>query len=189
VTSASAACHSFAVARAVERGSRWSPLRSVLQIAATLRTLGHRDSRTSCSSPWIPAGDSLWQPHGNPAASKLSPTRPAYHFCFIEQGPAASTRRWPRGAQPAGLAGPCVGGLSQHGKVAFNAFLGISPFRYRQFFDKRKRKNAAGVARRWSSEEKLPVIDVLYPSYFRAEAVAVSVLTPALTFSAGGNVS
>ncbi len=66
------------------------------------------------------------------------------------------------------------------GKVAFNAFMGISPFRYRNLFEKKKRKYDSGVARRWKSEERLPIIDVLYPSYFRAEALAVGRLGPVI---------
>jgi deoxycytidylate deaminase len=54
-------------------------------------------------------------------------------------------------------------------KVAFNAFLGISPFRYRDLFEKRGRKNAEGSAERWNQGEARPVINALYPFYFRAE--------------------
>src|SRR6185312_9850533 len=61
-------------------------------------------------------------------------------------------------------------------KVAFDAFLGVSPFRYRDLFEKRRRKNAAGTAERWSSGRRGPVISVLYPSYFQAEAYVVSSL-------------
>jgi cytidine deaminase len=63
-----------------------------------------------------------------------------------------------------------------NGKVAFNAFLGVSPFRYRDLFEKRRRKNAVGMAERWSQGEPSPVINVLYPSYFRAEAYVASSL-------------
>jgi hypothetical protein len=61
-------------------------------------------------------------------------------------------------------------------KVAFNAFLGVSPFRYQDLFEKRKRKNDAGIAQQWNEGEKRPMINVLYPSYFRAEAYVVSFL-------------
>jgi cytidine deaminase len=54
-------------------------------------------------------------------------------------------------------------------KVAFNAFLGVSPFRYRDMFEKRRRKNAEGAAERWSQGEARPIINALYPFYFRAE--------------------
>jgi deoxycytidylate deaminase len=65
-------------------------------------------------------------------------------------------------------------------KVAFNAFLGVSPFRYRDLFEKRKRKNDAGIAQRWNKGEQRPMINVLYPSYFRAEAYVVSTLGAAM---------
>jgi cytidine deaminase len=55
-------------------------------------------------------------------------------------------------------------------KVAFNAFLGISPFRYRDLFEKRRRKNSEGAAERWGQGEARPIINSLYPFYFRAEA-------------------
>ena len=54
-------------------------------------------------------------------------------------------------------------------KVVFNAFLGVSPFRYRDLFERRRRKNADGVAERWTQGEARPVINTLYPFYFRAE--------------------
>jgi deoxycytidylate deaminase len=65
-------------------------------------------------------------------------------------------------------------------KVAFNAFLGISPYRYRDLFEKRKRKDAAGVSQRWNEGEARPLINSLYPSYFRAEAYVVSTLGAAI---------
>jgi hypothetical protein len=61
-------------------------------------------------------------------------------------------------------------------KVAFNAFLGVSPFRYRDLFEKRRRKNAEGTAERWNQGEARPVINTLYPFYFRAEAQLVALL-------------
>lgn len=54
-------------------------------------------------------------------------------------------------------------------KVAFNAFLGVSPFRYRDLFEKRRRKNAEGTAERWNQGEARPIINAIYPFYFRAE--------------------
>jgi cytidine deaminase len=70
---------------------------------------------------------------------------------------------------------------SDERKVAFNAFLGVSPFRYRDLFEKRKRKDSAGIAQRWNQGERRPMINVLYPSYFRAEAYVVSALGAAMT--------
>ena len=65
-------------------------------------------------------------------------------------------------------------------KVHFKAFLGVSPFRYRDLFEKRKRKDKFGTAQRWNQGVKRPMINVLYPSYFQAEAYAVSLLKDAV---------
>lgn len=61
-------------------------------------------------------------------------------------------------------------------KVAFNAFIGVSPFRYRDLFEKRKRKNQSGIAQRWQRDRKIPFLNVLYPSYFKAESHVVGLL-------------
>lgn len=61
-------------------------------------------------------------------------------------------------------------------KVTFNAFMGVSPFRYRDLFEKRKRKDQSGIAQRWHKDQKKPFINVLYPSYFKAEAHVVGLL-------------
>lgn len=65
-------------------------------------------------------------------------------------------------------------------KVSFNAFLGVSPFRYRDLFEKKKRKDMTGIAQRWNRGEIRPMISVLYPSYFRAEAYVVGSLGDAM---------
>lgn len=65
-------------------------------------------------------------------------------------------------------------------KVAFNAFLGVSPYRYRDLFEKRKRKDTTGASQRWNEGEARPVINSLYPSYFRAEAYVVGTLGDAM---------
>jgi deoxycytidylate deaminase len=55
------------------------------------------------------------------------------------------------------------------GRVAFSAFLGVSPFRYRDLFERRRRKDTTGLAQRWQAGSPRPVINVLYPEYFAAE--------------------
>lgn len=59
-------------------------------------------------------------------------------------------------------------------KVAFLPFRGISPFRYRDLFEKGKRKYSGGEAQRWHRGEKGPMIDVEFPSYFEAETLVVA---------------
>ena len=57
-------------------------------------------------------------------------------------------------------------------KVTFEAFLGVSPVRYRDLFEKGKRKRS-GVAERWDRGSAHPMIEVYYPSYYKAEAHVV----------------
>lgn len=58
-------------------------------------------------------------------------------------------------------------------KVSFIPFLGISPFRYRDIFEKQKRKND-GIATKWYYDDQAsPMIDVLAPTYTELERFAV----------------
>jgi deoxycytidylate deaminase len=61
-------------------------------------------------------------------------------------------------------------------KVSFVPFMGISPFRYRDIFQKRKRKRPAskyGEADEWYNGRKRPLLDVVFPSYTRDESWAL----------------
>lgn len=49
-------------------------------------------------------------------------------------------------------------------RVSFMPFIGISPFRYRDIFEKNRRK-AEGHAIRWISGEPKPMIDLSAPTY------------------------
>lgn len=60
-------------------------------------------------------------------------------------------------------------------KVSFMPFLGISPYRYRDLFEKGKRKSS-GTANRWYYDTPSPMIDILVPNYTRLELFAVSKL-------------
>ncbi len=64
----------------------------------------------------------------------------------------------------------------ERGKVSFEPFVGVSPFRYRDLFEKGKRKYSGGRAHEWKAEERQPLIEVYNPSYFRAEISVVSEL-------------
>ncbi len=57
-------------------------------------------------------------------------------------------------------------------KVSFMPFLGISPYRYRDIFQKRARKRQ-GVARQWYYGEARPMVDVIAPTYIQLEDVAL----------------
>lgn len=61
---------------------------------------------------------------------------------------------------------------SPNTKVGFEPFFGVSPFRYRDLFEKGKRKYL-GEAQEWSQGKRRPQIDVYFPSYFRSEALVV----------------
>jgi deoxycytidylate deaminase len=58
-------------------------------------------------------------------------------------------------------------------KVVFRPFIGISPFRYRDLFEKGKRKYSGGLAQQWNLGIRRPMVEVYFPSYFRAEAAVV----------------
>jgi deoxycytidylate deaminase len=73
-----------------------------------------------------------------------------------------------------------VDGDGKGPRVSFQRFLGISPYRYRELFEKGKRKYSTGEAQRWNRGVRKPMIDVIYPSYFQAETHVVSLLEPRL---------
>jgi deoxycytidylate deaminase len=58
-------------------------------------------------------------------------------------------------------------------RVTFHPFLGISPHRYRDIFEKGKRKNA-GSAEKWYYGDPVPMIDVFVPNYTRLELFATA---------------
>ena len=63
-------------------------------------------------------------------------------------------------------------------KVSFVPFLGISPYRYRDIFQKGKRKKPDGTARRWydPSDTETPMLEVISPTYPEVEDVAIASL-------------
>ena len=69
-----------------------------------------------------------------------------------------------------------IDGDGSSGKVGFQRFIGISPYRYRDLFEKGKRKYATGKIQDWNLGEMRPMIEVLYPSYFEAETFVVELL-------------
>ena len=72
------------------------------------------------------------------------------------------------------------------GKVAFIPFIGISPYRYRDIFQKSRRKREDGTARRWYSIDDTaePMVEIFVPNYFpEAEVTATSSLVGDLTQS------
>jgi cytidine deaminase len=69
-----------------------------------------------------------------------------------------------------------IEGDGKDGKVGFCRFIGISPFRYRDFFEKGKRKYFGGSAQKWNRDEMKPMIEVLFPSYSKSETYVVKLL-------------
>jgi cytidine deaminase len=67
------------------------------------------------------------------------------------------------------------------GKVSFEPFIGVSPFRYRDLFEKGKRKHKGGSAQRWNKDTRRPMIEIYFPSYFEAETFVVDLLSDGLT--------
>jgi deoxycytidylate deaminase len=68
-------------------------------------------------------------------------------------------------------------------RLVFKPFLGIAPARYRDIFQKGRRKDADGRARRWydPSDKARPMVDVLYPSYLAMEDFALQPLLGHIT--------
>jgi deoxycytidylate deaminase len=58
-------------------------------------------------------------------------------------------------------------------RVEFTPFLGISPGRYRDIFQKGRRKGADGHAKQWYHDEERPMVDVMYPTYLALERYAL----------------
>jgi deoxycytidylate deaminase len=59
--------------------------------------------------------------------------------------------------------------------VDFAPFIGISPYRYRDLFERGRRKYG-GMAQAWHRGVKRPMIEVYYPSYFAAEVHVVKLI-------------
>ncbi len=65
-----------------------------------------------------------------------------------------------------------IGTLSDR-RVSFMPFLGISPFRYRDIFEKRSKRKKGSLANKWYYDVPSPMIDILAPSYTELERFAV----------------
>jgi deoxycytidylate deaminase len=65
-------------------------------------------------------------------------------------------------------------------KVRFDAFIGVAPFRYRDLFEKGRRKYTGGMAQKWNQGARRPMIEVYYPSYFEAERHVVGQMKKSL---------
>jgi deoxycytidylate deaminase len=61
-------------------------------------------------------------------------------------------------------------------RVSFVPFIGISPFRYRDVFQKQRRKRADGQADDWYRGQRAPMIDFVLPTYTYSEDWALAPL-------------
>lgn len=80
-------------------------------------------------------------------------------------------------------------GEKNSGRVSFEPFIGVSPFRYRDLFEKGKKKYTGGSAQSWNKGERNPMIEVYYPSYFKSETHVVNELRKSLDTLGNGGVS
>jgi deoxycytidylate deaminase len=60
--------------------------------------------------------------------------------------------------------------------VSFLPFRGVSPFRYRDFFEKGKRKYSNGLAKPFIDDKPRPRVDAIYQTYIDLEVLAVDYL-------------
>ena len=80
-----------------------------------------------------------------------------------------------------------IDGAGKSEKVSFDPFKGVSPYRYRDLFEKGKRKLSGGAALQWNQGQRRPLIEIYYPSYFQAEVTVVAKLKEEIEAPAPGN--
>ena len=61
------------------------------------------------------------------------------------------------------------GRFTSYPYVEFTHFAGISPRRYRELFERAKRKSADGRFIEWKDNAKQPIIDLKFPFYMELE--------------------
>jgi deoxycytidylate deaminase len=59
-------------------------------------------------------------------------------------------------------------------QIVFEPFTGIAPFRYRDFFEKGRRKGRDGNINEWKVEPPRPNVNFLYPTYLHLEQIVVA---------------
>jgi cytidine deaminase len=74
-------------------------------------------------------------------------------------------------------------------KVSFEAFIGVSPYRYRDLFEKGKRKYSGGMAQKWNRGQQRPMVEIYYPSYFKAETAVVASIRGEVEKLLAGNLA
>jgi cytidine deaminase len=66
-------------------------------------------------------------------------------------------------------------------RVSFVPFIGIAPHRYADIFQKDRRKDASGKAKRWYYGEARPMVDIIVPADPQVEAMAAAELYSKIT--------
>jgi cytidine deaminase len=66
------------------------------------------------------------------------------------------------------------------GRVSFVPFLGIAPYRYRDIFQKGRRKNDDGTAKRWIKDVERPMVELSFPGYVQVELSEMGTLIGAV---------
>ena len=61
--------------------------------------------------------------------------------------------------------------------VLFQPFTGIAPFRYRDLFEKGRRKDKNGIAKEWSDDEPRPNLNIKFPNYRMFEVTVIKVIS------------
>ena len=69
-----------------------------------------------------------------------------------------------------------MGVASEEPTILFQPFTGVAPFRYRDLFEKGRRKNRNGVAEEWQHGEPRPNVNIKYPNYRHFEATVIASL-------------
>jgi deoxycytidylate deaminase len=69
-------------------------------------------------------------------------------------------------------------------KVKFVPFMGIAPFRYRDFFEKGRRKDSSGKTVRWKDGVGIPIVEIYRPVYTQLETLVSSELQTDLAAAA-----
>ena len=70
-----------------------------------------------------------------------------------------------------------IEGSDEISKVKFIPFMGISPLRYRDFFEKGRRKDkGTGKIVRWAGGIGVPIVEIYHPVYINLETIVSSEL-------------
>ncbi|MFN3459898.1 MAG: anti-phage dCTP deaminase [Oceanibaculum sp.] len=65
-----------------------------------------------------------------------------------------------------------IGGGAMSDKVVFSPFIGISPYRYRELFERGKRKNKDGILKEWINGSPMPNIPYVIATFLANEQAA-----------------